>query len=96
MHIYKQNEVDVRIKEERRQQEKEIEAAWASHQNNVLRMMEASEQGNKEQVEYLNKIQANALSVQREELKMKQEYAKKDKFGAVGNGFFDKFGTSCR
>jgi len=44
----------------------------------------------------MNKLQTEDIQRQRAELKAKQQKMKEDKFGAIGEGFFQGFGTSCR
>jgi len=95
-YIFKGNQKVQMDQMEQKQKEIEEDMAWAAHQENVSRVMEASEQQDKEHRDYMNKLQTEDIQRQRAELKAKQQKMKEDKFGAIGEGFFQGFGTSCR
>jgi len=73
-----------------------IEQGWAAKQSEMVLRMEEVEKKKRQLVAEENKIQADTLKTQREELKQKQIKMEQDRFGSIGNGFFQKFGTSCR
>jgi hypothetical protein len=76
--------------------EQDREQQWAVQQAETIAKMEEIEMTRNALVEEENKIEARTLKAQREELKEKQRKMEEDKFGAIGLGFFQKFGTSCR
>jgi len=96
LYIFKDNERVHREKIQADERNADEEMAWAAHQERVSRMMEAAEQQDKEHKDYINQVQAQDLEEQTIELKAKQQKMKEDKFGAIGEGFFQGFGTSCR
>lgn len=76
--------------------EKRREHEWAIQQDEMIKKMVEIETERNLVIKEDNEIQANTLKLQREELKLKQEAMEKEKFGAIGRGFFQKFGKSCR
>ncbi len=76
--------------------EKQLEDEWAKQQEAMIKKMEEIEMERTLVLKQDNEVQARTLKLQRQELKMKQQAMEKEKFGAIGRGFFQKFGTSCR
>lgn len=76
--------------------EQELEAQWATQEANMIQKMEEMEVVRKQLIKEDQKKQAEIITKQRQELKEKQDRMEKDRFGAIGVGFFQKFGTSCR
>jgi hypothetical protein len=76
--------------------EKEMENEWALQQTEMLEKMEELDVARKQSIAQDNQILAEAIRIQREELKEKQLKMTSDRFGSIGVGFFQKFGTSCR
>ncbi len=72
------------------------EQIWAEKQKDMAAQMEEAEREKIQLQEQENKIQEKTLMKQREELREKQLQMERDRFGSIGNGFFQKFGTSCR
>ncbi len=83
-------------KEYHTRMELQREEEWAAQQAEMIQKMEEIEKAKQLVIEEDNLIQAKTLKAQREELKEKQANMEKERFGAIGNGFFQKFGTSCR
>lgn len=81
-----------KLTELKRQQEND----WATQQAEMVRKMEEVEVERNLLIKQENEIQSKTLKLQREELKKKQDTMEREKFGAIGHGFFQKFGTSCR
>ncbi len=96
MYIYKKNEDLVSDHKAAKAQEAADAQAWADHSAMVVKMMEQAEQEQKAQRDYINQLEAKDLMEQRRELAEKKKFSRDDKFGAISNGFFDGFGTSCR
>ena len=94
--IIEANDSVVAEKEALRREEDMIEQGWAAKQSEMVLRMEEVEKKKRQLVAEENKIQADTLKTQREELKQKQIKMEQDRFGSIGNGFFQKFGTSCR
>ena len=84
-------EKDLFIKTEYQREQK-----WASHQAYIIEKLEEIEEARNKSIEEDNKIQAETIMTQREELKEKQRIMERQRFGEISNGFFQKFGTSCR
>ena len=78
------------------QQQNHNEKQWAVYEKNVQRFRETENMMNQLKVKERNNLQADILRKQREELAQKQKQMELDKFGAIEDGFFNKFGTSCR
>lgn len=76
--------------------EQQREQEWALHQAYIISRMEQMEETRNKSIEEDNNIQAETIMAQREELKEKQKAMEREKFGEIRNGFFQKFGTSCR
>jgi hypothetical protein len=96
MYIYKKNEELVGDHKEMKAEEARVEAGWASHTEQVVRLMEQAEQQQKDMANQVEMLQDADIQAQREELKYKTELSRRDKYGAITEGFFDGFGTSCR
>ena len=95
-YIFKKN--DDLITDHRRKQQEDAaqEKMWADHTDHVVRLMEQNELQNRAAVREQNYQQNAEIQRQREELRQRKEESRKDAFGAIGSGFFDGFGTSCR
>lgn len=79
-----------------KQREEDEEKKWSEYQNSLLQHEELEEQNKQAQYEeHVAKLSSD-IQTQREELRKKQEMMRADKFGAIGQGFFQGFGTSCR
>jgi len=94
--IYRENALLGKEREKKRDEEKLIEEQWSRHQEELVKKMEECEMLKQEMIEKENCVQAEVLRVQREELKKKKELMAKERFGSIEQGFFQKFGTSCR
>lgn len=92
----KENDQVLREKQRLNDQNEIEEKEWAQYQADIVQALEAAEIERQQRVEYDNQIQADALKKQRLELKEKQERMRREKFGAIEEGFFQKFGRSCR
>jgi len=96
MYIYKKNEELVSDHKIMKQAERDDEKAWANHTSQVVRMMEQSEQQNRDHKQYIERLQDDDIQAQRKVQAMKKQLSEEDRFGKVSSGFFDGFGTSCR
>lgn len=94
--IYESNALVAAERDEIRKQDQIYEDNWAKHEAEVIRQMEEHEVEKQQITMEENRLQAEALTTQRKELKQKQQQMKKDGFGSIGKGFFEKFGNSCR
>lgn len=95
-YLLSQNETILREKEMMNDQIRQEEENYAQYQSAMLEEMELAEYERQQQVLRDNKNQAQIHNQQRKELKEKQDYMKRDRFGEIGEGFFQKFGQSCR
>jgi len=94
--IYESNALVAAEREGNRKQEQKYEEDWAQHEAEVIKQLENYEAEKQQDTIEENRLQANVLESQREELKQKQRQMKKDGFGTIENGFFERFGRSCR
>ena len=78
------------------QQQEQYDNQWATYERNVQRHRETENIMNQLKVKERNNMQAEILKAQKDELAQKQKKMEIDKFGAIEDGFFNKFGTSCR
>lgn len=92
--IIKSNEVLRAEKLTVQQEEMKREEEWASQHNYMIQQMEVMELQRKKANENEIKLQQEILSKQMMEQKEKQEKMKKDRFGEIGYGFFQKFGKT--
>lgn len=76
--------------------ERQQERNWAVQEAEMINKMEEIEIERNLLMKQDNEMQARTLKLQREELKAKQDAMEREKFGEIGFGFFQKFGTSCR
>ena len=95
-YIYKKNGKLVQDNLDTRAGEAAEAAGWAAHTDQVVRMMEAAEQADKDSAKELEMERDTEIQRQREEGRERKEESRRDRFGAVGGGFFDGFGRSCR
>lgn len=70
------------------------EKEWVSQQHYMARQMEEMELARKKAIEEDNRIQLEILNAQRKDFDKKKGEMRKDRFGEIGNGFFQKFGTA--
>lgn len=94
--IIADNDRIVKERELLQQEEMRREEEWVELQNYMISQTDELEQKKLKIRDEDNKVQVQTLHMQREELRGKQQQMEKDRFGGVGNGFFQKFGTSCR
>ena len=80
----------------RRDEEVRSERAWAEHQSGVVQKLEEAEIERRHYAAEQNRALAEELDRQRVETRAKREHMRKENFGAIGEGSFQKFGTSCR
>ena len=78
------------------EQQRQSESEWAQREQKYLMQLEKQDHIKYEKKSETIKIQMEELQLQRKELKAKQEAMKRDRFGEIGQGFFQGFGTSCR
>lgn len=90
------NELVVAEKIFLKEEEERREQFWVEKQREMISQMEEVERKKRQLQDEDNKVQAETLLKQCEELKQKQLQMEQDRFGDIGNGFFQKFGTSCR
>lgn len=95
-YIFQENDAVLREKAMLRKRAQDERENWDAYQADIVYEMEKSEYERKLKVRHDNQLQAETLKIQRKELKEKQDRMIKDKFGAVEEGFFQKFGRSCR
>ena len=95
-YIFEENDAVLAEKRKLKRDADEEKKDWDQFQASVIEEMEKAEIERQLRVKHDNHIQAETLKLQREELREKQAQMKKDKFGAIGEGFFQKFGQSCR
>ena len=92
-------EANDRVVEEKQKQERddaEKEKYWATYNEELRQEMEEIEWQREQRRLEANSVQAGILKQQREELKTTQENMKQERFGVITDGFFQRFGTSCR
>jgi hypothetical protein len=94
--IVADNDRVVKEREFLHQEEIRRKEEWVELQNRMISQTEELEQKKLKIRDEDNKVHVQTLHLQREELREKREQMEKDRFGDVGNGFFQKFGTSCR
>ncbi len=94
--VFQLNDEVVKEKEALRMEEKALENRWATQQMELIAYTEEMEKKKQENIAKENKIQADTIKIQREESKKKKAQMDQDRFGSIGYGFFQKFGTSCR
>jgi len=94
--IIANNDSVVEEKNTLQEEERIREDFWAEKESQMILQMEEAERHKKLLQVEENKVQSETLTKQREELKQKQLQMKEDRFGSIGQGFFQKFGTSCR
>lgn len=94
--VFQLNDEVVKEKEALRMEEKALENKWAMQQMELIAYTEEMEKRKQDNIANENKIQAATIQIQREELKQKKAQMNQDRFGSIGYGFFQKFGTSCR
>jgi len=95
-YIFVENSAVVAEKRKLESHAEEERKDWDNFQATVVDEMERAEHDRQLRVQHDNQIQAETLKIQTRELKLKQAQMRKDKFGAIEEGFFQKFGQSCR
>lgn len=95
-HTFMENDNVVAEKEELKRCTEDMEKDWAMEQNKMVEQMDTMERRKQEAIASENKLYIETINKQRDESKQKKQEMDRDRFGAVGNGFFQKFGTSCR
>lgn len=93
--FYKANEMMAAEKKEANVQGKE-DAAWLAHSQQLASLIEASEAEKKFEAKEVSAQHRAALEAQAAEQKRREAESKANRFGAVGSGYFDGFGTSVR
>lgn len=94
--IYNENAKIIEEKKATEANQAQAENDWATYQNDVVRHLEQVEIDQQRYITEQHRLRTRELQEQRRELKEKQERMRKESFGAVGEGFFNRFGTSCR
>jgi hypothetical protein len=94
--ILKQNDDLVEQKREAERQHKMKENEFNKHQSHVLRAMDLIRLEEERLKAEENASRVAELKMQADEHKKRSLMSKKDQFGAVNEGFFGNFGTSCR
>jgi hypothetical protein len=72
------------------------DAAWAEHSSTLRYLMEESEAQRRAQAQAAMMEQRAFVQKQAEEERLRKTQREADRFGAVGAGYFDGFGTSVR
>ena len=91
--LYDENKTLLAEKEARQKNEQEMEATWAEQQAQMLEQMEAHEREKQKIDSEEIKRQIDTLDAQKKISEQKKKAAEKDRFGSIGDGFFQKFGT---
>lgn len=94
--IIQANAILIKEKEESKQKEIEKDQIWDELQSRMLHQMDEVEQVKVHADKENQKDITLTLQNQRKELKQRQIQMERAKFGEIGYGFFQKFGTSCR
>lgn len=94
--IIQTNSILIQEKENSKESGFKEDKLWDQMQSAMLCQMEEAEQIKFIADEEQKKAIALTIHNQRKELKEKQLQMERDKFGEIGYGFFQKFGTSCR
>lgn len=94
--ILKQNDDIIAEKQEAERQRKIKEDEYVKHSNHVLRAMDLIRLQEEQMKADETAAVVSTLKSQAEEHKKKAELSRKDKYGAVNEGFFRSFGASCR
>lgn len=94
--IIQSNSILLKEKESSKRREIEKEQLWDQMQNRMLHQMEEIEQIKLDAKKEHQKAIFLTIQNQRKEFKEKQMEMERAKFGEIGHGFFQKFGTSCR
>lgn len=92
--IIKSNESLLKEKLRVQKEEKEREEEWNSQNNHMIQQMEVYEFKRKKARENDKRLQHEILTNQMIEQKRKQETMRRDRFGEIGYGFFQKFGKT--
>jgi len=93
--FYAENDVLVAEKAARKAADS-TEGAWAAHSANLNAVIERVEAERKANARLAVGDHAATIAAQRGEQAALRAKEKADRFGAVGAGFFDGFGTSVR
>jgi len=94
--IYRENSKVIDERRGKEREEMEYEKKWSDHQKKAIAELEAVEEERLAEVKRCDLQLGAQLKKQREELKEKKARMRSDRFGTVGVGFFQRFGTSCR
>ena len=94
--ILKQNDDIIAEKREAERQKKAKEDEYVKHSNHVLRAMDLIRFQEEQMKAEETAAVLSTLKSQQEEHRKKTEISRKDKYGAVNEGFFKSFGASCR
>lgn len=94
--ILDENLALIQERADKRQADKWGERLWAAQQDAWRRRIEEQEWLEKAQRKQLAKDQQEALLQQREEQSARVKASKQAAFGEIGDGFYNKFGTSVR
>mmetsp|Transcript_46377 Transcript_46377/g.140470 ORF Transcript_46377/g.140470 Transcript_46377/m.140470 type:complete len:286 (-) Transcript_46377:33-890(-) len=94
--IHDKNKEIIKAKIAKNSFDSQEESDWASYQSDVVRQLEQVAINQQRFTAEQNKLRMLELEEQRQELKEKQESMKREKFGAIEEGFFNRFGASCR
>jgi hypothetical protein len=92
--IIKSNESLLKEKLRVQKEEKEREEEWTSQNNHMIQQMEVYELQRKIASENDKRLQHEILTNQMIEQRKKQETMRRDRFGEIGYGFFQKFGKT--
>lgn len=95
-YIFRENDAVLAEKKRLKKKAEEVSKQWDTHQDAILQEMEKAEFERQLKVKHENQVQVKTLKIQRQLLREKQAQMKKEKFGAIEEGFFQKFGQSCR
>jgi len=94
--IYENNLLIASEKLSRKREEAEEEFKRTSNERNLLLELDQIEKLKEKKRREGNIAQAASWDQQRDELKTKQKRMYEERFGTITEGFFQRFGTSCR
>lgn len=94
--IYKENLLIAEEKLRQKHKEEEEEKNRVANEVKVREELEQIAQLQEQRRLANNRALAEAWEQQRNELRIKQRKLKEDRFGTITDGFFQRFGTSCR
>eukprot|EP00568_Trieres_chinensis_P004069 CAMPEP_0183294386 /NCGR_PEP_ID=MMETSP0160_2-20130417/2748_1 /TAXON_ID=2839 ORGANISM="Odontella Sinensis, Strain Grunow 1884" /NCGR_SAMPLE_ID=MMETSP0160_2 /ASSEMBLY_ACC=CAM_ASM_000250 /LENGTH=336 /DNA_ID=CAMNT_0025455705 /DNA_START=123 /DNA_END=1130 /DNA_ORIENTATION=+ len=94
--IYNENDRVIEEKGKNLALKRQEEEEWSLYQGSVVQKLEEIEIERQKFICEQNRLQAAEIEQQRKELKAKQARMQKERFGSIGEGFFQGFGTSCR